>query len=213
MRIKTKCIPGVVCFENVTLGFFLLIFGLISYFFFFQKKSILHNPISFPSFPSFPSFFPSFFPSLSPYSPPPVPGDVLRDPYVPPLKDERYILTEQRIPLRGAVPINIQSNIGAVDTSFRQIGILTPISKQHKDNILPLIGRPVFTNRDKWQYYTIGNQFNSVKLPILFKGRSAMNEYGVDSIYQGDTVYIEGLGESYKATVYDNDTMRYLPFV
>ena len=29
----------------------------------------------------------------------------------------------------------------------------------------------------------------------------------------GDTVYIEGINEPYKITVYDNDTIKYLPFV
>jgi hypothetical protein len=33
------------------------------------------------------------------------------------------------------------------------------------------------------------------------------------AISNGDTVYIEGVNETYRVTVYDNDTIKYLPFV
>jgi hypothetical protein len=91
--------------------------------------------------------------------------------------------------------------------------MLNPLNKQNKDNLLPLMGRPVFTNRDKWQYYTIGNQYNSIKLPVIVKGRSGSNEYGVDRLNNGDNVYIEGLNDTYRVTIYDNDTIKYLPFL
>jgi hypothetical protein len=75
------------------------------------------------------------------------------------------------------------------------------------------MGRPLFTNRDKWQYYSTSNQNNSVKLPVSRSGRSCSNEYGCDKLYTGDTVYIEGVNEAYRVTVYDNNVIRYLPFV
>ena len=129
-------------------------------------------------------------------------SDPLLNPYAPPLRDERY-----------SIPINVSTNIGAVDTAYRQVGILTPLNGKSKDNILPLMGRPLFTNRNKWNYYSTSNQHNNVKLPISRGGRSCSSEYGCDKLYNGDTVYIEGINESYKITVYDNDTMKYLPFV
>lgn len=129
-------------------------------------------------------------------------NDPLLNPYAPPLRDERY-----------SIPINVSTNIGAVDTAYRQVGILTPLNGKSKDNILPLMGRPLFTNRNKWNYYSTSNQHNNVKLPISRGGRSCSSEYGCDKLYNGDTVYIEGINESYKITVYDNDTMKYLPFV
>ena len=88
------------------------------------------------------------------------------------------------------------------------MGILTAMNAKGK--IMPLMGRPLFTNRDKWQYYTISDQYNSVKLPVVRNGRSCTNEYGCDRIYDGDSVYIEGINESYKATIYDSDTIKYL---
>ena len=52
-----------------------------------------------------------------------------------------------------------------------------------------------------------------IKLPVSHKGRSCTNEYGCDNIYNGDTVYVEGYKAAFKATIYDNDTMRYIPFL
>ena len=74
------------------------------------------------------------------------------------------------------------------------------------------MGRILFSRRDLWNYYTISNQHNNVKLPISVKGKSALNENGVDKIYNGNTVYVEGVNDAYKVTIYDNDTIRYLPF-
>jgi len=133
-------------------------------------------------------------------------NDVLLNPYSPPLSDERYMVP-------NVVPINVPTNIGAVSTTYRQMGILTPFQQSSADKILPLMGRPLFVNRDKWQYYTISNQHNNVKLPILFKKKNGLNDYGVDQIYNGDIVYVEGYQHSFKATIYENDTIRYLPFL
>ena len=133
-------------------------------------------------------------------------NDVLLNPYSPPLSDERYMVP-------NVVPINVPTNIGAVSATYRQMGILTPFRESSADKILPLMGRPLFVNRDKWQYYTISNQHNNVKLPIIFKKKNGLNDYGVDQIYNGDVVYVEGYQHSFKATIYENDTIRYLPFL
>jgi hypothetical protein len=229
--MKKTCPPGVICIENITMGFIALFIIIALYFLYlnlFKQKIHITNNTNITDYspnerkhnrgnafnmgqgfgliPQFPNF---------PYNnlAPPVPGDVLLNPYVPPLSDERYFLPQLNIIPPGTVPINISTNVGSVDTNYRQVGILNPTNKSNKDNVLPLMGRPVFTNRDKWQYYTIGNQFNSVKLPIIVKGKSGLNEYGVDRLYNGDTIYIEGLNDVYRATIYDNDTIKYLPFI
>ena len=220
-----KCPPGVICIENVTMIFiFIAIFIIIyiCYISFYDNKSKhgyrreqrerereSQGKIEYVERPVI-SLLPSY-----PYNnlPPPVPGDVLLNPYVPPLRDERYLVPSLNMIPSGAVPINISTNVGAVDTSYRQVGILTPLNSSSKDSILPLMGRPLFVNRDKWQYYTISNQHNNVKLPVSKAGRSCTNEYGCDKIYNGDTIYIEGANDAYKVTVYDNDVIKYLPFV
>jgi Family of unknown function (DUF5755) len=227
--MKKKCPPGVICIENITMGVLVICIIIALYFIYtilFKKNNNKTQNVSdtlseernyrrsngavgvgvgiIPQFPNLP---------YTNLIPPPVPGDVLLNPYSPPLRDERYLIPQVNLVPPGTVPINISTNVGAVDTSYRQVGILNPTNKPNKDNVLPLMGRPVFTNRDKWQYYTIGNQFNSVKLPIIVKGKSGLNEYGVDRLYNGDTIYIEGLNDVYRATIYDNDTIKYLPFI
>jgi hypothetical protein len=214
-----KCPPGIICIENVTLFLLILILLVLGFFIYMNSKQKITvqntDNITIETKKQTNSnggWFNGFLPSW-PYTN--LPNDVLLNPYAAPLKDERYLVPELTYIPPGTVPINISTNIGAVptNTSYRQMGIITPLNGTSKDNILPLMGRPLFTNRDKWQYYTISNQHNNVKLPISFKGRSALNDYGVDQIFNGDTVYVEGYNEPFKVTIYENDTIRYLPFV
>jgi len=104
------------------------------------------------------------------------------------------------------VPINMSTNIGAVTTNFSQIGILTPLNRSSDNNILPLMGRTVFTNRNKWQYYTISNQHNNIRLPVYHRGRNGLDEYGIDEIYNGDAIIVEGYnnGEKFLFKSYSN---------
>jgi ABC-type glycerol-3-phosphate transport system permease component len=234
MTIHTKkCPPGVICIENITLVFLVIIlcvlFYIIYIYFFKNQKQLMNQQPSHqqPQSPQKIDIFNSIYNNTDAgygygYGDS---NDVLLNPYVPPLRDETYFNNPNNIsPVfmpksmytrPRAIPINVSTNIGAAspDTPYRQVGILTPINGSKKNSILPLMGRPVFTNRDKWQYYTISDQHNNVKIPISRKGKSCTNEYGCDYIYNGDTVYAEGYNEVFKATVYDNDTIRYLPFL
>ena len=133
--------------------------------------------------------------------------DVLLNPYVPPLRDDRSM--DIHGPVTVAVPINVSTQ-GTGNAAYRQVGILTRINGP--ETILPLMGRPLFRNRDKWQFYTISEKSNFIKLPISVKGRSCTNEYGCDNVYNGDTVYVEGYNDAFKVTAYDNSVMQYLPF-
>jgi hypothetical protein len=196
-----KCKPGVICIENTTLFIIFLMIFLVGIFFYNKPasanvKDTNNITINTTEQNRIPSMIPSW-----PYNNLPI-NDVLLNPYSPPLSDERYL-----------VPINIPTNIGSVNTSYRQMGILTPFNKLSEDKILQLMGRPLFTNRDKWQYYTISNQHNNVKLPIIFKKKNGLNDYGVDQIYTGDIVYVEGYKQSFRATIYENDTIRYLSVI
>jgi len=195
--MSKKCPPGTFCIENMTLVFTLLIIFIVLYFAFPRynvKEEVrwIQQPPTY-SLPPFTSKPNTIFTNI--------PGDTLMNPYAPPLKPPD-------------MPINIPTNIGYnYGSSYRQIGILTPVHKQDNTNerILPLMGRPLFTNRDKWQYYTMSDQNNSVKLPILVKGRNGMNEYGVDSVYDKDTVVVEGYKQAFHVTIYDNTSIQYIP--
>jgi hypothetical protein len=137
------------------------------------------------------------------------PRDVLLNPYSAPLRDERYFVPE----IVRRVPINVSTNVGAVSAEYRQVGILTPVHGSSVNQILPLMGRPLYTTRSKWQYYTISNQHNNVKLPIMVNGRRGTDEYGVDQLSEGDKVFVQGIKEKFKITLYDNDTIQYLPYL
>jgi hypothetical protein len=51
-----------------------------------------------------------------------------------------------------------------------------------------------------------------VKLPVTVKGRSALSDIGVDELFSGDSVYVEGNNEAFKVTIYENSVQKYLPF-
>jgi len=199
-----KCPPGVICIENYSIFFIIISIFIIIYLVYSNinnKNNVSNEKIIIKEIQRENN---GWIPSW-PYSN--LPSDPLINPYSPPLKDERYFIPP------NSIPINISTNIGAVDAAYRQVGILTPLNGKNKDNILPLMGKPLFTNRNKWNYYTTSNQHNNVKLPISRNGKSCTNEYGCDKLYNGDSVYIEGVNEAYKITIYDNDTIKYLPYI
>ena len=209
-----KCPPGVICIENYSMFFSVVGLIIICYLIHINLQNrnvVINNNLSDKivvkdAQRENQGWFNGLIPSWTYNN---LQNDPVSNPYAPPLRDERYF---NRIP-RGAVPINVSTNVGAVDASYRQVGILTPMNSSSKDSIISLMGRPLFTNRDKWQYYSTSNQHNNIKLPISRAGKSCTNEYGCDKLYTGDSVYVEGTNEAYKVTAYDNDTIKYLPFV
>jgi hypothetical protein len=215
MAIK-KCQPGVICIENITFVFIIIFVFIVSYLIYaFFKTNNGSNKININVKPVIESDMDTnrFGLQVRPnYAYSNLPNDVLMNPYMPPLRDERYF-TEDFAKLR--MPINISTNPGYIDTNYRQVGLLTPISKKDKsdkDKILPLLGKPIFSNRDKWNYYSMSDQNNSIKLPIISKGKSCTSENGCDMLYSGDTIYVEGYNEAFRVKMYENDTIKYLPF-
>ena len=214
-----KCPPGVICIENFTSVIFIIILFIVGYFMYVNYKNQSNsNHKQQQSNAKIQSNIYSQEIVLQPN----IPynnlnlierNDVLLNPYDAPYKDERYLMPKVSLIPAGTVPINVSTNISAVDTNYRQLGIITPLNGTTTNNILPLMGRPLFTSRQKWQYYTISNQHNNVKLPVSVKGRSALTDYGVDEVFSGDTVYVEGYNDAFKVTVYENDTIKYLPFI
>jgi len=207
-----KCKPGTICLETGTVLFIVFLIIIISFYMMknFNQKIILNNNPSEKIVMENKNSYGNNIPLFPNYPYTNLPGDVLLNPYMPPLSNDRYLVPNLNVLPINSIPINISTNVGAVNTNYRQTGILT--SQNNKGKILPLMGRPVFTNRDKWQYYTMSDQNNSVKLPISQNGKSCTNEYGCNRLYNGDTVYVEGLNQPFIITIYDNDTIQYLPF-
>ena len=204
-----RCPPGVLCIENVTIVFFMIVMAIIFFIMYNNKdrhnnrhhnmnqnynqnseKIIIRENNLFP----LPNFaFPSFRQN-----------DVLLNPYDPPLRDDSYY---QNVSPRMAMPINIMTQ-GGYNTNYRQVGVLTRING--KETILPLMGRPLIANRDKWNFYTMTDKNNMIKLPITVNGKSGTSEYGCDNVYNDDTVFVQGYNDGFKVTTYDNDSMRYM---
>jgi len=204
-----RCPPGVICVENVTIFAFLLVLAICIYFYKTHllpkskgsiSESMLH-PMPQPNLQPVSQRTRYLFNNASHRD------DVLMNPYAPPLRDDRVVLSDSRDP-RG-IPINVPTQ--SVDTEYRQIGILT--RTDGPEMILPLMGRPLFTNRDKWQFYTMSDRNPTIKLPLSNSGKSCTNEYGCDNLDNGDTVYVEGYNDAFKVTSYDNNVMRYIPYI
>ena len=134
-------------------------------------------------------------------------NDVLLNPYQAPLRDNRIFPNQNSFP--NKVPINVATQ--SFDSNYRQVGILTRIGG--KETILPLLGRPRIANRDKWNFYTMSENNNLLKLPITHKGRKCMSENGCDDLYSGDTVKVDGYNDVFKVTTYENSAPQYIPYI
>lgn len=96
--------------------------------------------------------------------------------------------------------------------NYSQIGVLSRLTGSG-DMILPLMGRRSNGNRSKYQYYTFSNNGNmNSRLPVSLNGKSCTSEYGCDEISNGDTVYVDGYNDTFRATIYEEEFFSYNPF-
>lgn len=197
-----KCIPGVICIENMTLFLLFVIIVLMIYFYYthFMKapseKIVIIQPEN----------------GLGPLATISTRRDPMNDPYAPPLKNDALFYPRGMIDIRGEprVPINVETR--GLNTSYQQVGILTRANGHSGDLILPLMGRRNMAGRDKWQFYTMSNTGNlNTKLPISLNGKSCTSEYGCDDINNSDLVYVEGYSDTFRVTKYENNLFQYIP--
>tara|TARA_Y100001970_G_C14245981_1_gene868234 strand:- start:6 stop:629 length:624 start_codon:yes stop_codon:yes gene_type:complete len=204
-----KCPPGTICIENFTFLFFGLLILTILIFFYINSNnntSLLNNSNNKIDNYNYNNNSKGVFPKPS-YSFSNVNNDILLNPYSAPLRDDRIFNSDN---YNGPkIPINQPTQ--SIDTNYRQIGILTRVNGG--ETILPLMGRPLFSNRDKWNFYTMNDKNNMIKLPISFKNKSCTSDQGCDNLYNGDTVYVEGFNDIFRVTIYDNNTMQYIPYL
>lgn len=195
-----KCLPGVICIENVTLIsiFIILIIGLSVWYMMNQQhlqKGIVQHETKVISN--------SNTPMLVPIS---SKQDEFNNPYAPPLKNNMYHPRDSS-DVRG-IPVNIETR--GMPSNYEQVGILTRTNGN--EMILPLMGRRTMSGRDKWEYYTISGSGNlNARLPISVNGKNCSGEYGCDEVYDGDVVYVEGYNDTFRATIYENNSFRYIP--
>jgi hypothetical protein len=204
-----KCPPGVFCIENMTLVFIIIVILLVVIGMMYLSNSKKLNKVEYVKSMDLPSenVNTGLFPRAS-YSFSNVDNDVLLNPYEGPTRDNRLFPNLNIFSSR--IPINIPTQ--SFDTNYRQIGILTRIGG-NKEMILPLMGRPLITNRDKWNFYTMSDKNSMIKLPIKHKGRKCMTDMGCDDLYTGDVVYVDGYDSDFKVTTYENDMPKYIPYI
>ena len=178
--MSKRCIPGVICIENVTIVFVIVVLCIVLLFIHYYGKK--HTRMNIQQMQQMP-----------------------QDSMQPPMMQPPMMPPRRMMPPPIAIPTQ-----PFFDTNYRQVGILTRV--KGKETILPLMGRPLMSNRDKWNFYTINDSNNMVQLPITYKGRSCTAEYGCDNLYSGDIVHVEGLKDAFRVTAYENDGMRYIPY-
>jgi hypothetical protein len=202
-----KCPPGILCIENntiLTIFLLLTILGVIVYFNIYKSNNqeskvvVVERNQHTQNNPYFNK--PSTI--LSPFQ-----NDLFLNPYSPPLKENRFFPMNNH-DVRG-VPINMQTS--HYNLTYKQVGILT--RENGKETILPIFGRPLHSNRNKWQYYTMTDKNNMIRLPVSKNGKSCTNDYGCDELFNGDNVYVEGYKDSFNVTIYENDRPTYIPYL
>jgi hypothetical protein len=201
-----KCAPGVICIENITMLYIILlgsILIIVVYYHTFSKRNNNQNNHNNQNNQNQTN---SIFPRAN-YGYSNVKNDILLNPYEGPSRDTRLFPNLNINSLK--MPINIETQ--SVDTDYRQIGILTRIDNT-KEMILPLMGRPLIAHRDKWNFYTIGEN-NMIKIPIHHKGVNCTSSLGCNDLYSGDIIKVEGYNSDFKVTLYENNTLKYIPYI
>lgn len=204
------CGNGVFCIENMTLLILVVIFGVGLYFFLNNRGHSggiaslggrIGGLVGIPT-------------RLQP-------TDVVQNPYTPPLRANPYFgghggQVVSVVDVRGGIPINQETSSSSFSSQpgYTTVGILKRASGgDGRNKVLQLMGRPLQRNGDKWEYYTFSDSNGMIKLPISVNGRSCSQEHGCKEVYNGDTVYVEGLDDVYKVTVYESASARYIPTI
>jgi hypothetical protein len=102
-----------------------------------------------------------------------------------------------------------------------QLGILSKLDNTNNSgpgsdaeaHVLPLLGRRTYNRSNKWVYYTATDKYNQVRIPISNNGRDCGSEYGCDEIMDGATITIPELNGSFKAKIYENTSLHYIPYI
>ena len=195
--MSKKCIPGVICLENMTLAILFFLFVVLGYLYYVFLVKVSNRPSTvYVTIPS--TTVPTTDMVVNMGTP-----NIMMDPNTPPLRTDGYFN-------RGGVPVNIETR--GLSQSYSQMGILNRMN--NNDMILPLMGRRLMSGLDKWQYYTISNTGAiNTKLPISLRGRKCSGEYGCDCLMDGDVVYVDGYQDTFRVTLYETAKFQYIPYI
>ena len=145
--------------------------------------------------------------------------ELMKNPLLPPVRRNYHIDSDPYYKAPG-IPINIPTRGYMGD--YQQIGMLykdsidnaeNNVGNNSDTNILPLYGKPLYSNSSKWLYYTSSDKFNSIKIPINHNNKDCSGDYGCNEIYDGDTINVPAYNANFKVKIYKYDKPRYIPFV
>lgn len=197
---KKTCIPGLFCIENMTMFLLFLLLATVIYMYYAHIiKPDLEKTKTSTSFSQPITIIPPENKNVeSVLLPVATRSQPLVNLYAPPLKNEVQVM-----------PINISTR--GPEMEYSQMGIVA--RENSSDNtILPLMGRRSNSGNSKYQYYTMTNSGNiNTKLPVSLKGKSCTSDLGCDEIFNGDSVYVEGYNDTFRATIYENALYKYIP--
>ena len=97
-------------------------------------------------------------------------------------------------------------------TNFQQVGVLVGGSlhrDQKEPTLLPLFGRKMTSNSDRWEYYCASDKYHMMKLPVMYEHRDCGDDtVGCNEIYHGQHVNVPDYGEEeFKARIYKYDKL------
>ena len=231
-RSSKICIPGLFCIENMTLFFLFIVVIILIYLYHTNVKKQMFvgtvvDPYRLSSLGTTTMSNPSVImvpqpPLISEKLLPvmgggygeqiePIHFGSLENPYVPPVNNTDVIFpADVPVVTRRGIPVNMRTR--GQPSGYSPIGILTRMSGSG-DMVLPLMGRQTGGGRGQYQYYTMMTSGSiNPKLPVSVNGRSCTSEYGCNEISNGDVVYVDGINDTFRTTIYENDAFTYIPY-
>lgn len=217
---RKVCIPGLICVENITL--FIVVIFLLWFCYYFFTYIVDNDQRSSSSTAMGDRITINVPPQRTPYDV----RDVLLNPYAAPYYDSYNNLSPTVSPITYGGYGGFGGGFGGGGGSgggsnFRQVGILSPKSGDKEGRILPLLGRPLTNRSNQWNYYTIADQHNNVKIPVRIGsckdcrgrrrgGKDGLSEYGVGELGGDDTVFLDGVDKDYRVTMYNSTSPDFL---
>jgi len=220
-----KCIPGLFCIENMTLFLLFIVCIILIYVFYSHvgnrvsnssTNSILNGGGAAVVMISAPPLAnvemgpqrPMNSQTMLNHTPPTIQNGIWNNSWAGPFAPSEVEATIRQQNLIRNSPIPTRGYADA----YLPIGVLSRLSGSG-DMILPLMGRQISNRRDKYQYYTMMTSgAANPPLPVSVNGKSCTSEYGCDSISNGDVVYVDGINDTFRATIYENDFFTYVPY-
>jgi len=125
----------------------------------------------------------------------------------PELKEPRKYYDSRYYP-RKRVDINVPTR--GEPPEYQQVGLLTG---EGTENIKPLYGRQTYRGSNQWNYFTSLDSHLSTKIPVYMGGQDCTDERGCKELNKGENVNMGEDGTNYSASIFNNKTIRYIPYL